>query len=79
MSNKGETMIAVLPSALAEVLCRYCRGCEYGVKRHPHQCKAIKNFINQVKQKSNKNTYGKMSKKRYQDSSLRPSPTPTVN
>lgn len=51
MSNKGETMIAVLPSALAEVLCRYCRGCDYGIKRNPHQCKAVKNFINQVKQK----------------------------
>ena len=54
MSNKGETMIAVLPSALADVLCRYCRACEYGIKRNPRECVAVKNFINQVKQKSNK-------------------------
>lgn len=54
-------MIAVLPSALAEVLCRYCRGCDYGERRHPRTCRAVKNFINQVRQKSNQN--GNQNKK----------------
>lgn len=55
MSNRGETLIAVLPSALADVLCRYCRACEYGIKRKPRECVAVKNFINQVKQRTDAN------------------------
>jgi len=62
MSNRGETLIAVLPSALADVLCRYCRACEYGIKRNPRECVAVKNFINQVKQRTENENQSKKTR-----------------
>lgn len=56
MSNRGETLIAVRPSTLARVLCRYCVAClPYDRKReNPLQCSKVKRFISNVTYKNQK-------------------------
>ena len=46
-------MIAIRPSVLARMLCRHCRACDFGEKRDPQQCNAVKKFIKQLRNGSN--------------------------
>lgn len=54
MSNKQETMVAILPSAFAEALCQRCTACKAGEERHPRDCEGVKNLLRIIIHKSHK-------------------------
>lgn len=52
--KRDETWLAVAPSVLARVLCRYCTACgkRDSRRQHPIQCPSVKRFIAELREKS---------------------------
>lgn len=52
--KKDETWLAVPPSVLARVLCRYCTACgkRDSRRQHPLQCLSVKRFIAELRDRS---------------------------